>query len=140
MRSNENLPVLLETALLSQKVRFPLLEYAAVLLMERIKKEEQLKFCDALTTGLSMGSWVIAGKMLQLRLDEDRMFSLKKAAEYILKGNTWYACDIVVSESWEMPCSDTLNGCFGIWMNWQRERVYCPDAPEWLPITRLRRV
>jgi 3-methyladenine DNA glycosylase AlkD len=42
-----------------------------------------------------IGSYVLAGKILQLRLESNYKQSLSKAVDYIIKGDKWYACDII---------------------------------------------
>ncbi|HEY1039309.1 MAG TPA: DNA alkylation repair protein [Bacteroidia bacterium] len=81
--------------LLSKKIKFPLLEYAAVLLLERIPLKDQLVLSDKIISLETIGGNTICGKLLQLRADKKRGESFKKAEEYIIFGNMWYVCDII---------------------------------------------
>jgi hypothetical protein len=81
--------------ILKQKIRFPVLEYFAELLFEIIPNKHLYKFLDKLIALDEIGSYTIAGKLLQLNLKNDFSGSHKKANEYILQGNVWYACDMI---------------------------------------------
>ena len=84
---------LLQKEILSKKIRFPLLEELSVHLVDVLPKEKQISFCDAVMALNEMGSSVIAGKLLQLRLAEDYLNSLNKAVNYISESDEWYVCD-----------------------------------------------
>lgn len=81
--------------MLLQKIKFPLLEYAAKLLHAHIADDRQIEFCDCVIDRHTMGGNVIAGYMLQLRLQAHFNESMAKATEYIIAGNQWYVCDII---------------------------------------------
>lgn len=85
----------LHAQLLTSKVRFPLLEYAAELIHELIPEEEHLPICDRVSAGQSIGGNVIIGKLLQLHLPERLEPTLQKSADYIAQGTEWYVSDII---------------------------------------------
>ncbi len=80
---------------LKKKVKFPLLEYFTKELSLIIPKQKQIKFLEEIVALDEIGSYTIAGKLLQLRLEKDLLQSLKKAEEYIITADKWYACDII---------------------------------------------
>lgn len=80
---------------LSLKIKFPLLEYAASYFYELLPQEQQLPFCDALESLNTMGGNVILGIMLQKRLNEHFEESFQKAAQYISNSEEWYVSDII---------------------------------------------
>ncbi len=81
--------------LLCQKIKFPLLEYAAQLLYDCIPEKEQVVFCDQIESYKTMGGNVLLGIVLQKRLHSHYDESIRKAAEYISKADAWYICDII---------------------------------------------
>jgi hypothetical protein len=83
-------------SVLKKKVKFPLLEYFTCLLFEFIPKKDRIKFLDQITALDEIGSYTIAGKFLQLMYDEQSTAqSFRKAEEYVIKADKWYACDII---------------------------------------------
>lgn len=85
----------LQNKLLKQKVRFPALEHAAAILCDNIPVKEQVEIADAIIDLGEIGSYVLAGMILQKRLEKHLNNSISKAVEYIITGNEWYVCDIV---------------------------------------------
>jgi len=81
--------------ILSHKVRFPLLEYTAQIIFDSVPYTKQLPFTDKIIAGHTIGGNVIAGKILQLRLENDFDRCFDKALDYIFEGNEWYCCDII---------------------------------------------
>ncbi|MDH7447121.1 DNA alkylation repair protein [Aquimarina sp. 2201CG14-23] len=81
--------------ILTQKVRFPLLEYCAEVFYERILEEEHINFCDQIQSLHTEGGNVILGIILQKRLTTHFNESLQKATEYIADADIWYVCDII---------------------------------------------
>jgi hypothetical protein len=79
--------------LLQSKVRYPLLEYGAKLLSEKIKEEDQLTVADKIMQLHENGCSVVAGIMLQLRLPKGIEEPIQKAGEYMMAGNEWVICD-----------------------------------------------
>ena len=79
--------------ILQQKVRYPLLEYAARLMYEHIPYQEQLAVADAVMHLHENGSSVIAGIILQLRLYKGVEEPIQKAGEYMILGDEWHVCD-----------------------------------------------
>ena len=86
---------ILETEILLQKIRFPLLEFFTEILLEKIPFEEQIDFSDRVVEMNCMGSYVIAGIVLKNRLSKDLEESFEKAVEYFIQGDEWYVCDII---------------------------------------------
>lgn len=85
----------LNSNLLTRKVKFPVLEHCAVELFSQIDEGKLILFLDNLTKPKKEGAWVVAGKLLQLRLPNYFSESLDKAEEYIVYGDEWYVCDII---------------------------------------------
>ncbi|WP_270087715.1 DNA alkylation repair protein [Sphingobacterium sp. SYP-B4668] len=85
----------LQEGLLNKKVKFPLLEYAAMELMTVIPEDIQLDLADRIVYLRAMGGQVLVGIMLRLRLDTDYERTINKACDYISFGNEWYVCDII---------------------------------------------
>lgn len=85
----------MEREVLTQKVKFPILEFLAVNWYPLIPPVEVHELALRIVKSEQDGSFVIAGKLLQLAMPMD----MKKAFEYadrvIIKGNEWYACDLV---------------------------------------------
>lgn len=85
----------IQMGLLKKKVSFPLLEYAAKEMATWVPENEQTVFTDALIATDEMGSYVIAGMILQLQLPIHLEQSIQKACGYMIKGDQWYVCDII---------------------------------------------
>ena len=85
----------LDVTLLQNKVKFPLLEYAAHSFFECLPEQEQIEFCDQIAELKREGGNVILGIMLQRRLPNHMLESFQKAREYIIAGEIWYVCDII---------------------------------------------
>lgn len=86
---------LLQTEILTHKVKFPVLEYIARDFVDYINPKQQIEFLDRLVAINQISCYVIAGKVLQLRLDAHLLESTRKASEYMILGNEWYTCDII---------------------------------------------
>ncbi|WP_299889605.1 DNA alkylation repair protein [uncultured Lacinutrix sp.] len=85
----------LNILILSQKVKFPLLEYCGEEFYNRLPKNQQLQFCDKIESLKTEGGNVILGIMLQKRLQDNFIESINKATEYIAAADIWYVCDII---------------------------------------------
>lgn len=85
----------LHRGILEKKVRFPVLEYVAKELLDAIPGKDQLSLTDKVIELSEVGRYVIAGIILQLRSEKQHKASIQKAAEYIVQGNDWLACDIL---------------------------------------------
>lgn len=83
------------TLILTQKVKFPLLEYCADELYKVLPKNIQISFCDQIQFLKTEGGNVILGKILQKRLTSNFNESFTKATEYIANTDIWYVCDII---------------------------------------------
>ena len=85
----------LHNELLKKKIRFPLLEFAARQIMAVIPPKQQIGLTDRIIELHEIGSQVLAGIALQMRLEHDFDGSIAKACAYIQYGNKWYVCDII---------------------------------------------
>jgi hypothetical protein len=85
----------LDAHLLKQKIRFPLLEFAARELFSGIPEKLHYKICDRISELNTIGGNVILGIVLQMHLEEEPVKTLKKAGEYMNAGDEWYVCDII---------------------------------------------
>ncbi len=81
--------------ILSKKIKFPVLEYAAKELYQAIPGQDEIAVTDRIIDLQALGGNVIAGYMLQLRLGDHFDESFRKAVAYIIRGNEWYVCDII---------------------------------------------
>lgn len=86
---------LIEKKLLEKKIKFPLLEFTAKELYNHIPEKEHINLTDEIIQKQQIGGNVIAGIMLQLRLNNHFKESLQKAGQYIIAGDKWYVCDII---------------------------------------------
>jgi 3-methyladenine DNA glycosylase AlkD len=85
----------LQTQLLKKKVRFPVLEFVGKQIYETIPPARHLGLLDEIVSLREIGGNVLAGALLQLRLEKNYSRSLEKAVEYIIGGDAWYVCDII---------------------------------------------
>jgi len=85
----------LNRLILSQKVKFPLLEYCGEQLYLQFPKKEHLLLCDKIQSLKTEGGNVVLGIILQKRLREHFTESLAKATEYVSEADIWYVCDII---------------------------------------------
>ncbi|TND10250.1 MAG: hypothetical protein FD123_498 [Bacteroidetes bacterium] len=92
---NASLVRRLDESLFQNRVRFPLLESAAVLLYEAIPEKKQTEIIRAIADTAQIGAFPVAGKWLQLRLGEHYKACFSQAAEIIRQGDEWYVCDII---------------------------------------------
>jgi hypothetical protein len=85
----------LHDTVLNNKIRFPLLEFAAVELYNIIPEEKQIGITDKVIALHTIGGNALVGMLLQKRLSKHFKESIDKAAEYIIEGDEWYVCDII---------------------------------------------
>lgn len=85
----------LHNLILKKKIKFPLLEYASLELVKIIPGKNQTEITDKIVQLDEIGSYVLAGKILQSRITEHYSESFSKACEYIILGDKWYVCDII---------------------------------------------
>ena len=85
----------LEKGILAHKVKFPLLEHLAIQIAQKTEPAEQSEIMDWLLEKAYIGSFPIIGKLLQLQLTNGLKHPYEQAIQYIIKGNEWYACDII---------------------------------------------
>ena len=81
--------------ILSNKVKFPILEYCAETIYETLPENQHIPFCERIQSLKTEGGNVILGKVLQKRLDNNFKQSIEKATEYISQADVWYVCDII---------------------------------------------
>lgn len=85
----------LEKDLLNHKIKFPLLEYAATIILAETPEESHLRIADDIALRKTIGGNVLLGIMLQNQLHSDPQTAFSKAAEYIEHGAEWYVTDII---------------------------------------------
>jgi 3-methyladenine DNA glycosylase AlkD len=85
----------LNKKILSEKIRFPVLEYVAEQIWLTVPSTKQLQLTDKIAGLKKVGGNVLIGKILQLRLEQYFERSLEKAVDYIIVGDEWYVCDII---------------------------------------------
>ena len=93
--NNEKFLEKLEYNVLKNKIKFPLLEFFTKDLFQSIPYNEQLILTNKIIDKDYIGSYVIAGVVLQTRVIKNLNESFTKAAEYLIKGDKWYSCDII---------------------------------------------
>ncbi|MEO1049378.1 MAG: DNA alkylation repair protein [Bacteroidota bacterium] len=81
--------------LLTSKVKFPLLEYAASALYENVDTKDHITLCDGIAELKTIGGNVLIGIILQKRLSGHFEQSMEMAAHYIAQGEEWYVTDII---------------------------------------------
>lgn len=80
---------------LMHKVKFPVLEYLTGFFYEKLDESLLIDLLDELISRDRIGSYVFAGKALQLHYSSNQSLSLKKVKEYMVLGDKWYSCDIM---------------------------------------------
>ena len=81
--------------ILEYKIKFPLLEYFTQELASIIPSKSHLEFLDWVVDEDYIGSYVITGKLLQLKLNANMEEVFSHAAKHMIKGDKWYSCDII---------------------------------------------
>ena len=81
--------------LLQQKVKFPLLEFAAEEVYRQLATTEQLPFCKQIATHQTIGGNVVVAIVLKERMRDHLDESFAEAANFIARGQEWYVSDII---------------------------------------------
>lgn len=81
--------------ILTNKIKFPLLEYCAAFLHDHLPPKDHIPFCNQIEPLKTIGGNVILGIILQKRLPDHFKESIDKATAYIAKAHIWYICDII---------------------------------------------
>jgi len=81
--------------LLQQKVKFPLLEFAAVSIHSFFDKSLHIHICEEIATFQTIGGNVVIGILLKERLPQHLNESFSKAIQFIAQGKEWYVSDII---------------------------------------------
>ena len=85
----------LHSRILSSKVKFPLLEYCGVEIINRIDQSDHLVVCNKLVGTETIGENVIIGTILKQRLEIDFDESITEAIKFISLSWDWYVSDII---------------------------------------------
>ena len=91
----ESLVSEIHTSILSNKVKFPILEYCGETIYKTLPENQHILFCDNIQKLKTEGGNVLLGKILQKRLNSNFKQSIEKATEYIADADIWYVCDII---------------------------------------------
>lgn len=94
-RNFEPFIIALHTNLLTKKVKFPLLEYAASIIISEIPTTRHLEICNAIATKKSMGGYVIIGILLQNYATQNLKKSIAILTKITEDGAAWYITDIL---------------------------------------------
>ncbi len=86
---------LLDKEILQHKVKFPILEYVACEINATLRQDEEDKLIEKMAEARHISSYPVIGKLIQLRLDTDLEAAYHLAIKHIIRGNEWYACDII---------------------------------------------
>lgn len=81
--------------LLLQKVKFPLLEFAAGETYKQLEESEHLPFCKHIAAHQTMGGNVVVAIVLKERIANHLEESFSAAAQFIAQGQEWYVSDII---------------------------------------------
>lgn len=81
--------------LLTVKVKFPLLEWAAESIHAHLLEEDHIPFCEKIAAYQTIGGNVVVATILKLRLPGRVKESLSKAVQFIAQGQEWYVSDII---------------------------------------------
>jgi hypothetical protein len=95
--------------LLQNKVKFPLLEFAAEEIFTSISEKEVLIFTDAVSELKTEGGNVILGIMLQKYSEINFAIAAEKASQYISEGEFWYCSDIIGERVWGVNLLNRTN-------------------------------
>lgn len=85
----------LNRQVLSQKVRFPILEHAATIFHRAIPARQHFPLCETIAATRLVGAWALVGKWWQLLQSDHWEESLRRAEKWMTAGDEWYVCDIV---------------------------------------------
>ncbi len=87
--------------LLNTKCAFSKLDKLGNLIGTKAKNNPDpfLKAFDCIIESQAMGGFVVVGEALATLLDTDFDAVMQKSREYIIKGATWYVCDIIGERS-----------------------------------------
>jgi 3-methyladenine DNA glycosylase AlkD len=82
---------------LDAKIPFPLLDEIGKLLGEtgKLDRSRYFRVFDDIVVTDKMGGYVIVGQTLAAFFETDLEEAIVKAREVVIKGKTWYVCDIV---------------------------------------------
>ena len=86
---------LLDSQILAHRVKFPILEYAAVELAEIFSSTQIEDLLFKIAKARHISSYPVIGKLLQLQLGTDLENIYQNAIDHIIQGDKWYACDII---------------------------------------------
>ena len=86
--------------ILSNKVKFPLLEFTGKTIYDFLPEKERIPFCDQIEALKAEGGNVLLGIILQQRLHTHYEETIHKAIEYISRAHIWYVCDIIGERVW----------------------------------------
>lgn len=95
MRGLESFCTAFHEKLLLQKVKFPLLEFAAEETYKQLEESEHLPFCQHITAHQTMGGNVVVAIILKERIPNHLKESFAEAASFIAQGQEWYVSDII---------------------------------------------
>lgn len=80
---------------LMHKVKFPILEYLTSFFYEKLSESQLIALLDEIIFRDRIGSYVVAGKALQMHYDQNPELVLRKVKEYMILGDKWYSCDLM---------------------------------------------
>lgn len=86
---------LLDQEILSHKVKFPILEYAALALNKTLSSDQIGDLFERLAAAKREACYPIIGKLIQLRLKREIAAPFSQAIDHIIEADVWYACDII---------------------------------------------
>lgn len=94
-KGTDDFVAVLQEDLLKKKIKFPLLEYAGRRIIDAVPIGQQIELMNRIIAVRTIGSQVLAGIALQLRLNFDFEGSIANVCRYIQYGDEWYVCDII---------------------------------------------
>jgi 3-methyladenine DNA glycosylase AlkD len=101
---------------LDAKVSFPLLDEIGKQLGQagKLGKRRYFAVFDSIIETEKMGGYVIVGQGLAQFFDADLEASVLKAKEAIIKGKTWYVCDILGERVFGQALVDCFDGALDV--------------------------
>jgi 3-methyladenine DNA glycosylase AlkD len=101
---------------LDSKVPFPYLDEMGRILGEKGKHDYQRYFgvIDEIVASDKMGGYVVVGQALAQFLETKLEASIYKAKEAVIKGKTWYVCDIIGERVFGQGLVDYFEAAFSV--------------------------
>ncbi|MEM7037989.1 MAG: DNA alkylation repair protein [Bacteroidota bacterium] len=84
---------ILREQILEQKVKHPVLDHVGRRMAGFVEAYEQVELIEKLADEETQAGYVVAGALLETRVEKDFVAAFALAVELIEQGNEWYVCD-----------------------------------------------